>query len=462
MPTIRGMNTPGLSPGGMSSAGIVPQSPAGAPGAVQGTLVSRGIVPGASAITSGGIVAAIGVATPAGTMTPIGVRLPNGTVSNAVVLRACTATQHCTAARPCGLTPLCGGAVAINLVANNAIALASALQAQGIASGVMQAGGMGMLVNPMTNQPVNGLTMSGMPQVGYPPIGYAPSGYAPGYPRYAAGMIDTGEAAEHVEEEAARPETRSQMPVPRFHPIPSQPTFQRSEGMAPTPPGQRTVSMNEPLGVSEQEFEAALDHAYLQGVAAAMDDVERKLEEKRQAVARARLEERILQQAESVQQQLDEQARIQMLAMQRAQNERQIQQRAVAEALPEPQRLPPPPRQMAVAQSAAQSPANVVRTTSNANVHPLQLAESLKASVANGVSEVFAPLLTAAPASRGQVPAQSQSSVASQQAVVSQPQFPGRPPVSPVPPGYGLLPDDEPSALILQANFAADNVPIRP
>ena len=47
MTTMRGMN------------------PNGAAGAVPGTLVSRGIVPGASAITSGGMVAAIGVATPA-------------------------------------------------------------------------------------------------------------------------------------------------------------------------------------------------------------------------------------------------------------------------------------------------------------------------------------------------------------------------------------------------------------
>jgi hypothetical protein len=259
MGTIRGMSPGGIVSGGMVTGGAIP-----------GTLVSRGIVPGASQITSGGMVAAIGVATPAGTMTHSGVHMVNGMVNNNVVLRACVMTPNCTAAHPCGLTQHCGGAVAVNLVANNAAALASTLHAQGVSSGVMQASGMGALVNPMTNQPINGITMAGYPQAGYPPIGYAPSGYAPGYPRYAPGMIDVGQLDEEIDEEEeeetiAQPETRSQMPVPRFHPIPSQPTFQRREGMTSTPLQQRntakptTVSMMKQDEFSEREFEAALD-----------------------------------------------------------------------------------------------------------------------------------------------------------------------------------------------------------
>jgi len=468
--------------GGMSAVrGMNPAMPA--PAMMPGTLVSRGIVPGASAITSGGMVAAIGVATPAGTMTPVGVRMPNGSVSNAMVLRACVISPSCTAARPCGQTPHCGGAVAVNLVANNAIALASALQAQGTASavmqantihpggGVMSASGMGLLINPMTGQPVQGQMMGSVPQMvpmgqaGQMPIDHAGVGMIPGHPHYLAGMVDpggTGEVRERHREEVLPSETRSQMPVPKFHPIPTQPTFQRSEGMMPAPHGEHNTAMLEQRGVSEEEFEAALDEAYLQGVAAAMEDVERKLEAKRQAVARAKLEERILQQSESVQQQIDEQARIQVLAMQHLQQERQLRQPAAAEPIPEPQRIPP---------RSAQSPTAVARTGNTPNVHPLHLAESFKTSVASGVHEVFAPLLsshTRKPApvrTQPPVPATSkpQQEPAQEPALeLAESDVPGRPPVAPTPWSYGLLPDSEPGALVLQAQFVEDGVPIRP
>jgi hypothetical protein len=498
MPTVRGMS-PG---GGINPNRVMGTSPAG-------TYVSRGIVPGASAITSGGMVAAIGVATPAGTMMPTGVRLPNGALNNNIVLRACVMSPNCTAAHPCGLTPHCGGAVAVNLVANNAIALASALQAQGGTSRVMQTGGMGMLVNPMTNQPINGLTMSGYTQAGYPPIGYAPTGYAPGYPRYAVGMLEGSDASEEVYDEAEEtihPETRSAMPVPRFHPVPSKPVFQRSEGMAPTPATQRpesqrtvakptTIAMAEQREVSEQELEAALDRAYLEGVSAAMNEVERKLETKRQTVAKVKLQEKILQQAEHVQQQLDEQEQLQMLAMQRMQRERQLRQQMVAQqaaaheaALQQaaveqatmqraemltaattasiPKRLPP--KQAATPQNPPQNLATA-RTSTNTNVNPVQLAENLKTSVASGVSGVFAPLLgsnqtrqsSATPLPRNRTESRElatpETEIASTQIEV-----PVRPPVLPTVPKHGLLPDDDSESLILQAQFSADDVPIRP
>jgi len=487
MVTIRGMN-----PGGV--VGAIPGIP------MQGTLVSRGIVPGASAITSGGMVAAIGVATPAGTMTPVGVRLPNGVVSNTVVLRACLMTPNCTAAHPCGLTPNCGGAVAVNMVSNNATVLASALQAQGTTNAVVQAGNMGMLVNPMTNQPINGLTMAGYSQAGYPPIGYAPTGYAPGYPRYAAGMV-SGEEAEMDEEEGpVLPETRSAMPVPRFHPIPSKPAFQRGEGMPSTPIQQRnatkptTTVMNSrqevPQEFAEFEMEAALDRAYLEGVSAAMDEVERQMEDKRQAAARTKLKEKILQQAEYVQQRLDAQEEQQILAMQR---ERQIRQqaanRAQAEmlAVSEPKQLPPP-RQAVVSQELLQKIATAtpipqqqnqivaVRANNNTSVSPTQLvgnlkitetfndnlkkAEKLKISVANGMNDVFAPLLVSnqriQPQAKPQLQAQAQpQSPAKPMAAVavSPPRLPGKPPVLPVAQNHGLLPDND-SHVIMQAQFA--------
>jgi len=444
-------------------------------GAVPGTLVNRGIVPGASAITSGGMVAAIGVATPAGTMTPIGVRLPNGMVNNNIVLRACVLTPNCTAARPCGLTQACGGAVAVNMVANNAVALASALQAQGVAGGVMQAGGMGSLVNPITNQPVSGLTMSGYPQVGYPPIGYAPMGYAPGYPRYAAGLIDAGEAGQEMfeeeEEDVVVPQgTRSAMPVPRFHPVPSKPAFQRSEGMMPTPESQRTVAkppttaMTEQHGASEQEIEAALDRAYLEGVSAAMNDVERKMEAKRQAAATAKLQEKILRQSEYLQHQLDEQERLQVLAMQRAQRERQLRQQAA-------QQLAMPAAEPVLVRAASQ-PQRLQRPQ-QPPIHqeppsPLQLAESLKSSVAGKVNAAFSFLgveqeqvaaKVLPPLPQRVAPTQSPELTTVQSTVQSS--VPIKPPVATGTMKYGLLPEPSEEGIV-QAQFSADNVPIAP
>ena len=524
--TIRGMNPAGTIPNGLLPNGITPNAVlpngmlqngmlpngmapngmstmhGGTVGAVQGTmsgampgatLVSRGIVPGASAITSGGMVAAIGVATPAGMMTATGVRLPNGMVNNAIVLRACTMTQNCTAARPCGLAQNCGGAVAVNMVANNATVLASALQAQGVAGGVMQANGMsmngmgmngmGMLVNPMTNQPIAGLTMGGYPQAGYPPIGYAPTGYAPGYPRFAAGMVDTGEIMEEQEQQpeeviAPSSETRSKMPMPRFHPIPSQPAFQRSEGMpsAPRAVSQQPTAMTGQRGISEQELESALDQAYLEGVAAAMDEVERKLEAKRQAVARAKLEEKILLQAEYVQQQLEAQEEMRMLAIQR---ERQLQQLALRQqqVAQEPPRLPPP-NAVAVARPTPQpsptQPNPMISMGNFANVNAVQLAGNLKTSIFSGVNEIVAPLLGTNQASptqqRGQAPAtpqprQRQNTVQNTTQPVelakAQPAIPVKPPVLRSTLNYGLL-DDESESGILQAKYSDDGAAIRP
>gem|GEM_PF-2532266 len=538
------LNTQTLALGGMpaairsmNTAGNMPNPQVGA---VPGTLVSRGIVPGASAIISGGMVAAIGVATPAGTMTPVGVRMPNGAVNNAIVLRACTMSPHCTAARPCGTTPHCGGAVAINHVANNAVALASALQAQGVASGVMQAHGGGMMMGspmhgpmaqqqmnrqaggavamgamamPMGQQPMNLHQMSphpmGQMQQGQLQQGQLQQGQGQISQAqmeelaYALGLIEIEEEIEiHEERRAGRPETRSQMSVPRFHPIPSKPVFQRSEGLPGTPPNQRTLSRNEPQ--SEEEFEAKLDRAYLQGVSAAMDEVERKMDAKRQAAALAQLQEKILQQAENLQQQLDEQEQMQMLALQQMQYEQQIrqqqqqiqaqrqlqvqeQQRAVA--LAEMNAKEQSAKAAAVVQQPPRLPAKqpvVAQQGQGAQLDPLQLAGNLKTSVTNGMNEVLGPLLTSAsreptpgraaqqaPQASPPQPQRVQSSLtapfaalaksefvteltASQPRSAPLPELPGRPPVSPVPLEYGLQPDDEDGSYILQAEFSAE------
>ncbi|GHT41894.1 hypothetical protein FACS189443_4250 [Planctomycetales bacterium] len=270
---------------------------------MQGALVGKGIVPGISTVSTGGTVAAIGVSTPAGTMTQSGLRLVNGAVNPNLVLRACTLSPNCTAAHPCGLVPGCGMAVPVAMVSNNATVLASALMQQGGASGVAQ---VGTMVNPITNQPVSGLTMNGNPQAGYPPIGYAPSGYAPGYPRFD-GNIQTPEEDEPEEEIVEQPLAgrQSQMPVPRFSPIPSKPAFQRGEGLQSTPKGQRpkapTGVQKEVSRVDAQEFDEALEQAYLEGVSAAMDEVERELYIKRQNEAKRNLQAKIAKQAQMMQ-----------------------------------------------------------------------------------------------------------------------------------------------------------------
>jgi hypothetical protein len=348
----------------------------------------------------------------------------------------------------------------------------------------MQAGGMGLLINPVTNQPINGLTMAGYPQAGYPPIGYAPMGYAPGYPRYAAGMIDTGESEEtddeEVEEAILSEETRSKMPVPRFHPIPSKPVFQRSEGMPSTPSSQRNISkpkttaMIDQRGVSDGELEAALDQAYLEGVSAAMKEVERKMDDKRKMVAKAKLQEKILRQAEYVQQQLDEQERQQLLAVQQMRQERQSRQQAaqqsemllaVSEPVLEPKRLPSQ-KQAAVPKNLPQSLPVTAKTVSTASVKPTQKGGMVN-SVSSGVSGVFSSIWGSNQKEHVLVKPQTQSPTKSRsgsgiELAAVQPDLPIRPPVSPVPFDYGLLPEEETGPLIIQAKFSADREPVAP
>ena len=321
--------TPVIPPNGSPQQNGTPPKPTLA--GPSGTLISMGIVPGVSTITSGGLVAAVGVKTPAGMMTPVGVQMPNGAFNNTAVLRACGLTPNCNAARPCGATPNCGGLVTLASVSNNAVSLASALSSAGAQGGIINAGGgmvpvggniNGTLVNPISGQPHYGLSMNGIPQVGYPPIGYTPSGYSPKYPRFDglgigmspeqyAQMLQMNEEAEEPEPQAESPVTKSQMPVPRFHPVPSKPAFQRSEGI---PVGRKTadgrrqtaeiIDGNEGSRITEEE----LKRAYLEGMAAAMEEVENELaavEEKReQKRETAQMQAKVLNQARELQERI--------------------------------------------------------------------------------------------------------------------------------------------------------------
>jgi hypothetical protein len=333
-----------------------------------GLLISMGIVPGVSTITTGGVVAAAGVSTPVGMMTPSGVRLPNGVVNNAAVIKACAMHPGCSAARPCGLTPGCGMMVPTAMVSNNAVQLASALQSPGVAGGIMQAGGMAVNryaypnAYPTPNQPMNGLTMSGFPQAGYPPIGYAPSGYSRSNRLAAeAGLINTAgmfseEEEEEPQAEEAEAEIKSSMPLPRFHPVPTKPVFQRSEGLPVTPrtgkttasgnTAAKTTSMNSKNSkvkanvndskrlFSDEALNEAMEQAYLEGMAAAMEEVEEELDMRSEDLAaqseelvalsseelvgqseeseKTKMQEKILEQAQKLQMKIEKQKELEL------------------------------------------------------------------------------------------------------------------------------------------------------
>ncbi|MGL4593130.1 MAG: hypothetical protein ACRCUY_00205 [Thermoguttaceae bacterium] len=309
-------------------------------------LISMGIVPGVSTITTGGVVAAIGVVTPVGMMTPSGVQLPNGTLQSNAILKSCSMNPNCTPTRPCGASPGCGMMVPVNLVSNNAMMLASALQMQGggiqnvggipgyVNGNVMTAGGIptdrmgtGMLVNPITGQPVSGLSMNGGPQLGYPPIGYTPTGYSPKYPRPTE---ESKESNEEAENPVAQQNTggQSKMPVPRFYPVPTTPPFQRSEGIPVQKGGasdSRKVTQNSRIeigdnlsrssderekiqqvsSVNDSGYKSAIEQAYLEGMSDAMDGIEEELAVQSHEVATKRKQAEILKKSERLQSQLE-------------------------------------------------------------------------------------------------------------------------------------------------------------
>ncbi|MDR3199484.1 MAG: hypothetical protein LBU34_16565 [Planctomycetaceae bacterium] len=365
-----------------------------------GLLISMGIVPGVSTITTGGVVAAAGVTTPVGMMTPSGVRLPNGVVNSNVVIKACAIHPGCTAARPCGMTPGCGMMVPVAVVSNNAVQLASALQSPGIAGGIVQAGGIsgvipGGIANnyfayPMMNQPVNGLTMSGFSQAGYPPIGYAPSGYSrhnrlaaeAGLINTAINTAETADDEDEQESDETESEIKSPMPVPRFHPVPTKPVFQRSEGLPVLPrtgnnkkttvSGKTTAkttidrstdkltagkpaSSNSKRIFSEEALNEAMEQAYLEGMSAAMEEVEEELDMRSDELSdeltvrseeleKTTMQEKILEQAQKLQAKIEKQKELELqihqdalrkearrIAAQTAEEEQAIREREIRE-----------------------------------------------------------------------------------------------------------------------------------
>jgi hypothetical protein len=293
-----------------------------------GLLISMGIVPGVSTITTGGVVAAAGVVTPAGMMTPVGVRLPNGVINNNAVIKACGMYPGCTAAHPCGLVAGCGMIIPVNMVSNNAVMLASALQAPGVAGGVLQTGGM---------IPATGMG-NGLSQTGYPAD-----------PRYAAANgMSNGTNEENIEDDEQPPaepvemEMKAKMPLPRFHPVPTKPVFQRSEGL-PVLPKTNTkkpdAAVNSKRIFSEESLNEAMEQAYFEGMSAAMEQIEEELDTKSENLTilseeqnKAEMQEKILEQAQKLQIKIEKQKELEQQLYQESLREKpQVQKRLIAE-----------------------------------------------------------------------------------------------------------------------------------
>lgn len=320
-------------------------------------LLSRGIVPGVSLVNNGGVVAAAGVATPSGIMTPSGVQLPNGMLHTGAVIRACGGHPNCSPARPCGMSPGCGGLVPVAGVSNNAMMLASTLAAPGMSGGVVPAGGPAMtgapagripvirapdgsLVHAVTGQPINQDAMRAVVQNGnrfgaYPPIGYADNGYN-ALSRYDALNLPPEDEEEPEEElaEAQSPGARSRMPVPRFHPVPTKPVFQRSEGLPndserrkTTPSGKKTASDDRRF-FSDDNLAAAMEEAYLAGMSDAMGEVEEELDTQAWELAKAQKQAELVEQAQKLEVKLQRQKALELQA--RELREREENQRRIA------------------------------------------------------------------------------------------------------------------------------------
>ncbi|MGL4942613.1 MAG: hypothetical protein ACRC46_05415 [Thermoguttaceae bacterium] len=295
-----GPASPSTMGGGMQAmSSLQPMSPMMANSGGLPVFANGGIGSNANS----GILAQQILATP-GTTLPPGGSLPAGgmVIAGGMVMRPCGMVPQCTAATPCRTHPQCGVLVPATMAQGNAMMLAAMPQAASLGGGLypsLVAGGaagagtnMGMmnpltgqmtgqmvqgvagngapygnpsLVNPVTGQVVQGMSIAGTPHASYPPIGYAAEGYSPGFQQQYVGNRGeevTGAVAQQNDEKGDNPE-RVPMPSPRFHSVPTRPTFQRAQGMASSDAPQQE-------NTSASASAAAIQRAYLKGMYAAI------------------------------------------------------------------------------------------------------------------------------------------------------------------------------------------------
>ncbi|MDR1290973.1 MAG: hypothetical protein LBK06_07225 [Planctomycetaceae bacterium] len=331
-PTSPNNNTPPPKPNQAKPANIAGPN---------GILVSMGIVPGVSVINGGGYVAASGVVTPYGMMTANGIRLPNGTTNSQMVLKACGSNPACTPSRPCGMLPGCGAAVPVGLVSNNAVPLAAEIIARSRGGGVVQAvdgnnyntygnsNGYGnvMQVNGMAAQNLrNGASYQ------YPQNGRGTN--------YIAGAVnnsrnndtrtppmlqpelynndsaedeldDESEVDGLVDEAVVNQGKKSTMPLPRFHPVPTEPTFNRRRGISVQKTADETGSnkfSKNSIRNNNSTDETAIENAYLKGMVAALDEVDAELDSQMDEIENKKMKSLAVEKAERLQAKIEAKA----------------------------------------------------------------------------------------------------------------------------------------------------------
>ncbi|MDR2344982.1 MAG: hypothetical protein LBE18_02860 [Planctomycetaceae bacterium] len=331
-----------------------------------GILVSMGIVPGVSAIHGGGYVAANGVVTPAGQMTPNGVQLPNGTINSQIVIKTCGSHPGCSPNHPCGMTQGCGTAVPVGLVLNNAAPLAAELIARNNGfngnngfnrnnGGVFPAAnnnygnyagynGYGNVtqVNGIAPQNLrNGINYS-YQQNNYPnnyrtnyvtnpnyinaannPEFVNDNGSLRNPPPLQPELYDNDQSdTDNIDDEnnnsinetaVTKQDKKSMMPLPRFHSVPTEPAFNRRKGISV----QKTnTNENENNNVSQNTNryknnnsntpdDAEIEHAYLEGMVAALDEVEAEIDAQTTEIKNAKMKRLAIEKAEKLQAKID-------------------------------------------------------------------------------------------------------------------------------------------------------------
>lgn len=225
-----------------------------------------------------------------GVVLPPGGSLPAGgmVVAGGAVLRPCGMLPQCTASTPCRSHPQCGVMVPAMVAQQNAAFLASAHatslgSGNGLGTGLYPsfiAGtgitgtgitGTGMAgIGTMGQQGSQGMVVAGGPAMtsSYATSYTAAPNEGPiGYPmmRPQDEVIDA--VAQKSDAAGDNPE-RVPMPSPRFHSVPTRPTFQRSQGMANRDIASREADTT--TSTANPAANAALQRAYIRGMYAAM------------------------------------------------------------------------------------------------------------------------------------------------------------------------------------------------
>jgi hypothetical protein len=199
------------------------------------------------------------------------------------------------------------------------------------------------------------------------------------------------EQDEYIEDEnenlinanAATPQNKkSMMPLPRFHSVPTEPAFNRRRGI----PVQKTLDENGNNNVSKNSNnpnDNAIERAYLEGVMAALEEVESELDSQDDEIENAKLKKLAMEKAEKLQAKIDAKAErdaeiaefeaeqlrnAKILARRQAELEQKAQNLTI-----ERNRLQDEEQLI-----ATQKPRNINQKTNNSNIQPANYQQTKK------------------------------------------------------------------------------------